>query len=117
MKVAASVNGTAPISSPATSPSSATVVDDSAEEIGKGPPPSSSSSISSPKVRLVPIRLADGSYLRREPDQTMEVRTEFTRYEKTEFAEANEDDASGRWVLAFEVPFAYANLCRELSRV
>ena len=47
-----------------------------------------------PKVRLVPIKLHDGTMLHRDPDETMEVRTEFTNYCHTQFDNGG-DSAAG----------------------
>ncbi len=41
----------------------------------------------SPKVRLVPIRLSDGTMLQRDPDAKLEIRTEFTNYCHQQFAD------------------------------
>ncbi len=39
------------------------------------------------KVRLVPIKLPDGTLLQRDPDESMEIRTEFTDYRHQQFAD------------------------------
>ena len=41
------------------------------------------------KVRIVPIRLSDGKVLTRDPDETMEIRTEFTNYTHTEYPDGS----------------------------
>eukprot|EP00095_Tigriopus_kingsejongensis_P009196 maker-scaffold299_size217019-snap-gene-1.28 protein:Tk09196 transcript:maker-scaffold299_size217019-snap-gene-1.28-mRNA-1 annotation:"---NA---" len=42
---------------------------------------------SSESVRFVPIKMPDGRILARDPDETMEIKTEFTNYCHTEFAD------------------------------
>ena len=62
------------------------------------PPPSPSStssrgSILAPpvgKIRLIPILLPDGKLVERDPDETMEIKTEFTNYCHQEFSDGEE---------------------------
>lgn len=49
------------------------------------------------RVRIVPIMLPDGTMLRRDPDETVEVKTEFTNYCHQEYADGKggaKDDAA-----------------------
>ena len=58
-------------------------------------PPSSAAAAASAfevKVRIVPITLPDGTVLRRDPDESVEIKTEFTNYCHQEYADGGEEE-------------------------
>ena len=48
------------------------------------------------RVRIVPIMLPDGTMLRRDPDESVEVKTEFTNYCHQEYADGEEGGANAK---------------------
>ena len=50
--------------------------------------------VSEKKIRYVPIRLPDGRTMSRDPDETMEIKTEFTNYCKQEFPDSKSAPSS-----------------------